>query len=189
LRSQVVAQESESLTERLKKRDSSVGKTGHGSLEEEARKVVSLKQTLAVVNAACQITGVDTNKGVGSAGVTTKADDAWVHSIVDNSINVGIDSVHGLRSWALVPVIWDTLVAGGVHEVAWLAGDGEERLENFGVERSTWNGLGVVRHEVHDEVVRVGSDEAGEWLGEVVWVVEEGVFGSVIGLRGDLVVG
>lgn len=52
---------------------------------------------------------------------------------VNDSIHVSIDGVHRLRSWSLVPVVWDSFHASVVHEIAWSSRDSKERLEDLAV--------------------------------------------------------
>lgn len=83
---------------------------------------------------------------------------------------------------------WDALVAGSVNEVAWGTSDREEGLQDITVKLTTHVCCRAVGHQVNDEVVCVWSDKSGERGGEVVWVVQERVIGSVLGLVGGLVV-
>lgn len=65
-----------------------------------------------------------------------------------------------------------------------IAGHGEELLEDVAVEQTAGVLLGAVRHEVDDEVVRGGRDEASEWGLEEVWVVHLGESCDPVGLLG-----
>lgn len=168
---------------------------------------IPFKQRSTVEDAAGKITSINTDEAVGRAGVATKADDAWVHAVIDDGVDVGVDGVHGLGCWALVPVQRNALLTWRVHEVSWLASDGEEGFESLAVEDTAHLRFGSVAHEVDDEVVGVWGDETGEGGGEVVStrvmlverrisvidgpdvrVVEDRVFRSVVGLCSSLVV-
>lgn len=85
--------------------------------------------------------------------------------------------------------VWNTFLTRVVHKATWLSSDREERLESVSREETTLVLGRVVGHEVDDEVVCIWCDEAREWVGEVVWVVLNGVLSSVVGLSSSLVVG
>lgn len=77
---------------------------------------------------------------------------------------------------ALVPVVGDALVAGGVDEVVIGAGDGHEGLEDGLVEDAFGGFGGFVGHEAVDEGEGgLGDFDAGEGK---VWIV------SVVGVMG-----
>lgn len=63
---------------------------------------------------------------------------------------------------ALVPVVWDALVAGSVLEVAIVSCDGEELLEHLAIELALRVFGGLVRHEAVDKGVRSRLHWAGQ---------------------------
>lgn len=58
----------------------------------------------SVEGAASEVAGINTDEAVHGTSVSAEPDDARVHLVVNDSIDVGVNSVHWLRSWSLVPV-------------------------------------------------------------------------------------
>lgn len=144
----------------------------HDSLEREACEVVTLKQRRTVEHASGQHTQVDTSEGIGLASVAADGKELWV--LGGGGEQVGKEERDSVlvADGALVPVLRDLLVALGPLEVAAIAGDGEEGLQDLLVKAA----LGVLGRLVGHEAVyeRVGcglNRNTGERSVEEVWVV------------------
>jgi hypothetical protein len=53
------------------------------SLIQEARSVVSVKQSVGIEHASCQISQIDSSEAIGSSCVASHAENAWVSSVAD----------------------------------------------------------------------------------------------------------
>ena len=96
--------------------------------------------------------------------------------------------LHLMTARPAEPVIGNTLEARMVHKLARFAGEGEELHERGAIQVAAWVFLGMVRHEIDDEIVCVRRHEPGEWTGEVVWIVLNGVSRGPVRLVCGLVV-
>jgi hypothetical protein len=147
-----------------------------GSLEGEALEVVALKQSSAVEDATGQVVELESGESVYLTGVATDIQELRV--LLGGSNDIGQEEGDGVfvADGAFVPVVWDLLVALGVDEVARLAGDGEEGLENTLVEDTFWVLLGLVAHEAVDKGVGGGlHQDTGEGAVEEVGVLVDGL--------------
>lgn len=96
------------------------------ALQDEASEVISFKERSTIKDTTGQILKVDTSEGIDLAGITSDVEELRI--LQGSSEEIGEEEWDGVlvADGALVPVLWDALVAFRPLEVAAGAGDGEE---------------------------------------------------------------
>ena len=87
-----------------------------GHLVAEAREIVSLGQSLRVIDTPCQVLYVDTSERVGFANVTPNVEELRVLESCGIQINSEVGNGVFVANSALVPIGGNTLIARSIFE-------------------------------------------------------------------------
>lgn len=106
-----------------------IGKSSLRDLKQEAFQVVSLKQVASIEDALGQRSKIHDSERIRLASVSSDVQQGRI--LLAEIKNVSEEAWDGVfvADCALVPVVWNALVAGGVSEFSGLACDGEEGHE------------------------------------------------------------
>lgn len=143
-------------------------------LQCKAAQVVSLQQIRSSVHAARDIPWINTHKAVHGAGVAADGDNVRILDSENRNIGYGFLCTIWVRGGATIPVQRNAFLACIVDVCVVRARDGEERLEDVASENAVLIVCAVVRHQIDDEVMGDGWNEAGEGRLEEIGVVLDG---------------